>query len=46
MNQEELLNKIKQALIRYEKQLLEEEKLLDQEILYLMKRTHLKIIKT
>ena len=36
MNQEELLNKIKQALIRYEKQLLEEEKLLDQEILYLM----------
>ena len=36
MNQEELINKIKKALLRYEKQLLEEEKLLDEELLYLM----------
>lgn len=36
MNQEELINKIKMALLKYEKQLLEEERLLDEEILYLM----------
>ncbi len=36
MNQEELINKIKLALLKYEKQLLEEEKKLDEEILYLM----------
>ncbi len=36
MNQEELINKIKLALLKYEKQLLEEEKLLDEELLYLM----------
>ena len=33
MNQEELINKIKLALLKYEKQLLEEEKLLDEELL-------------
>lgn len=36
MNQEELINKIKLALVKYEMQLLEEEKLLDEELLYLM----------
>ena len=36
MSQEELINKIKLALLKYEKQLLEEEKLLDEELLYLM----------
>ena len=36
MNQEELINKIKMALLKYEKQLLEEERLLDEELLYLM----------
>ena len=36
MNQEELIRKIKLALLKYEKQLLEEEKLLDEELLYLI----------
>ena len=36
MSQEELINKLKLVLLKYEKQLLEEEKLLDQELLYLM----------
>ena len=36
MNQEELINKVKLALLKYEKQLLEEERLLDEELLYLM----------
>ena len=34
MNQEELINKIKMALLKYEKQLLEEEKKLDEAIAY------------
>lgn len=36
MNQEELIKKIQAALLKYEKQLLLEEKLLDEELLYLM----------
>lgn len=36
MNQEELINKIKKALLKYEKALLDEEKKLDEELLYLM----------
>ncbi len=36
MNNEELTRKIHLALLKYEKELLEEEKKLDEEILYLM----------
>jgi hypothetical protein len=36
VNQEELIKKIEKALLKYEKQLLMEEKLLDEELLYLM----------
>ena len=35
INQEELINKIKKALLKYEKALLDEKKL-DEELLYLM----------
>ena len=36
LNQEELINKAKLLLLKYEKELLEEEKKLDEELLYLM----------
>ena len=36
MSQEELINKAKLILLKYEKELLEEEKKLDEELLYLM----------
>ncbi len=36
MSQEELINQTKLLLLKYEKELLEEEKKLDEELLYLM----------